>query len=141
MGVAVPTQFVSTNDLLPTKNSLSTLFAAIDPITGALPYCGPPFSLQGSDTYHMWTLIGAYNYFLYSGDIDWLQEVWTNYTKAVGYVLGKVDSSGLMNITGTNDWARLGQGGHNSEGNALLYRVRLYCHNHYLHPLIRLHRL
>ncbi|KAK7680793.1 hypothetical protein QCA50_016101 [Cerrena zonata] len=41
MGVAVPTQFVSTNDLLPTKNALSTMFAAIDPKTGALPESGP----------------------------------------------------------------------------------------------------
>ncbi|KAK7680794.1 hypothetical protein QCA50_016102 [Cerrena zonata] len=28
-----------------------------------------------------------------------------------------------MNVTGLRDWARLGGGGHNSEGNALLYRV------------------
>ncbi|KAI0790170.1 Six-hairpin glycosidase-like protein [Irpex lacteus] len=31
MGVAVPTQFVSTNDLLPAKNALATMFAGIDP--------------------------------------------------------------------------------------------------------------
>ena len=124
MGVAVPTQFVSTNDLIPTRNALSTMFAAIDPATGALPESGPPLSQLGSDTYHMWTLIGTHNYFLFSGDTEWLQDVWANYTKAVGYVLGKVDSSGLMNVTGLRDWARLGGGGHNSEGNALLYQVR-----------------
>jgi hypothetical protein len=55
MGIAVPAQFVSTNDLLPTKNALSTMFAAIDPKTGALPESGPPLSQQGSDTYHAWT--------------------------------------------------------------------------------------
>ena len=71
----------------------------------------------------MWTLIGAHNYYLYSGDLDWLQTIWTNYTKAVAFVEGKVDSSGLMNITGLRDWARLGGGGHNAEGNALLYKV------------------
>ncbi|KAG6889445.1 hypothetical protein C0992_005165 [Termitomyces sp. T32_za158] len=59
MGIAVPTQFVSTNDLLPTRNALSTMFAAINPITGALPESGPPLSQMGSDTYHMWTLIGT----------------------------------------------------------------------------------
>ncbi|EGN92657.1 glycoside hydrolase family 78 protein [Serpula lacrymans var. lacrymans S7.3] len=123
MGIAVPTQFVSTNDLLPTKNALSTMFAAQNPTTGALPESGPPLSQQGSDTYLMWTLIGTYNYYLYSGDADWLQTIWTNYTKAVAYVESKVDSSGLMNITGLRDWGRLGQGGHNAEGNAILYKL------------------
>jgi hypothetical protein len=126
MGVAVPTQFVSTNDLVPTRNALSTMFAAIDPRTGALPESGPPLSQTGSDTYHMWTLIGTHNYILYSGDVAWLQAVWANYTKAVDFVTNKVGSTGLMNVTGLRDWARLGGGGINSEGNALLYKVRRY---------------
>lgn len=123
MGVAVPTQFVSTNDLIPTRNALATMFAAINPKTGALPESGPPLSQLDSDTYHMWTLIGTHNYVLYTGDLDWLRTVWTNYTRAVAFVESKVDSSGLMNVTGLRDWARLGGGGHNSEGNALLYKV------------------
>ena len=123
MGIAVPTQFVSTNDLLPTRNALSTMFAAINPRTGALPESGPPLSQLDSDTYHAWTLIGTHNYFLYSGDSDWLLTVWANYTKAVGFLEGKVGPSGLMNVTGLRDWARLGGGGINAEGNALLYRV------------------
>lgn len=65
----------------------------------------------------------ADNYFLYSGDTEWLETVWLNYTRAVAFLEGKVDISGLMNVTGLRDWARLGQGGHNSEGNALLYKV------------------
>jgi len=28
-----------------------------------------------------------------------------------------------MNVTGLRDWARLGGGGFNAEGNAILYRV------------------
>ncbi|KAI0826506.1 Six-hairpin glycosidase [Trametes gibbosa] len=123
MGIAVPTQFVSTNDLIPTRNALSTMFAAIDSRTGALPESGPPLSQLGSDTYHAWTLIGTHNYYLYSGDVAWLQTVWSNYTKAVAFLEGKVDLSGLMNVTGLRDWARLGGGGHNSEGNALLFQV------------------
>ncbi|KAI0075157.1 Six-hairpin glycosidase [Panus rudis PR-1116 ss-1] len=123
MGVAVPTQFVSTNDLISTRNALSTMFAGMNPKTGALPESGPPLSQQGSDTYHAWTLIGTYNYYLYSGDVDWLQRTWANYTKAVAFLEGKVDSTGLMDVTGLRDWARLGGGGHNSEGNALLYKV------------------
>ncbi|KII85113.1 glycoside hydrolase family 78 protein [Plicaturopsis crispa FD-325 SS-3] len=123
MGIAVPTQFVSTNDLAPTRNALSTMFAAIDPVTGALPESGPPLSQTGSDTYHCWTLIGTYNYYLYSGDTAWLQNIWSNYTKAVAFLDSHVDSSGLFNVTGLRDWARLGGGGHNSEGNALYYKV------------------
>ncbi|KAG6908504.1 hypothetical protein DXG01_004438 [Tephrocybe rancida] len=123
MGIAVPAQFVSTNDLIPTRNALSTMFAAINPKTGALPESGPPLSQTGSDTYHAWTLIGSYNYHLFSGDTAWLQNVWANYTKAVAFLEGKVDKTGLINITGLRDWARLGGGGYNAEGNAILYRV------------------
>lgn len=139
MGIAVPTQFVSTNDLIPTRNALATMFSAIDPKTGALPESGPPLSQLGSDTYHCWTLIGTRksaatiirfepkftcyvrreidNYYLYSGDIAWLENIWTNYTKAVAFLEAKVDPTvGLMNVTGLRDWARLGGGGFNAEG-------------------------
>ncbi|KIY62492.1 glycoside hydrolase family 78 protein [Cylindrobasidium torrendii FP15055 ss-10] len=123
MGIAVPAQFVSTFDLIPTRNALSTMFSAINPETGALPESGPPLSQKDSDTYHAWTLIGTHNYYLYSGDTDWLENVWENYTHAVAFLERKADSSGLMNVTGLRDWARLGGGGHNAEGNALLYGV------------------
>lgn len=63
------------------------------------------------------------NYYLFSGDTIWLQQVWTNYTRAVAFLEGKVDGTGLINITGLRDWARLGGGGYNAEGNALLYKV------------------
>lgn len=125
MGIAVPTQFVSTNDLLPAKNALATMFAGIDPVTGALAMSGPPLSVRGSDTYHMWTLIGTHNYYLYSGDLDWLRNVWANYTKAVAFVTNKVGPTGLMNITAPTDWARLGGGGISAEGNAILYKVQV----------------
>ncbi|KAH8112125.1 Six-hairpin glycosidase [Phellopilus nigrolimitatus] len=109
MGIAVPTGFVSTNDLLPVRNALSTMFAAINPTTGALPESGPPLSQLGSDTYHAWTLVGTHNYYLYTGDIDWLQN---------GFYI-----SGLLNVTGLRDWGRLGGGGISAEGNAIFYRV------------------
>lgn len=50
MGIAVPTSFVSTNDLIPIRNALSTMFAAINPKTGALPESGPPLSQKGPPT-------------------------------------------------------------------------------------------
>ncbi|PCH42961.1 glycoside hydrolase family 78 protein [Wolfiporia cocos MD-104 SS10] len=129
MGIAVPTQFVSTNDLIATRNALETLFAQQNAETGALPYCGAPLCGTfvppngSSDTYHAWTIIGAYNYYLYSGDTEWLQKTWSNYTKAVRFLTNKVDDTGLLNVTAPNDWGRIGQGGHNSEANAIYYKV------------------
>lgn len=112
MGIAVPTSFVSTNDLIPTRNALSTMFAAINPVTGALPESGPPLSQLGSDTYHAWTLIGTHNYYLYSGDIDWLQTIWTNYVcKTIGSIaflsltLGIDESCAILGKQGHAIWS------------------------------------
>ncbi|KAF9040032.1 Six-hairpin glycosidase [Panaeolus papilionaceus] len=125
MGIAVPAAFVSTNDLISTRNALDTMFAAISP-NGELPESGPPLSQKGSDTYHAWTLIGAHNYYRYTGDLDWVRSIFANYTKAVQYLQGKVDDkTRLINVTGLRDWARLGGGGYNAEGSALLYQVLL----------------
>ncbi|EJD02571.1 glycoside hydrolase family 78 protein [Fomitiporia mediterranea MF3/22] len=129
MGIAVPASFVSTGDLLPTKNSLATLYAYQDPATGGLPYCGPPLCAVGgdvnvaSDTYHAWALIGMYNYFLYTEDLPFLQNLWTNYTKGVQFLENKVQPSGLINISDTADWSLVTRGGEDSEGNALYYKV------------------
>ena len=87
MGISLSTQFVSTNSLISSKNSLASLFVLINPSTGQLPYCGEPLCTSGniaglgSDTYHAWTLIGVHSYYLYSGDDAWLQEIWTNYVR------------------------------------------------------------
>ncbi|KAG6823782.1 hypothetical protein H0H93_003087, partial [Arthromyces matolae] len=63
------------------------------------------------------------NYHLFSGDTNWLQNVWANYTKAISFLESKVDEeTGLIDITGLRDWARLGGGGYNAEGNAIYYK-------------------
>lgn len=68
----------------------------------------------------MWTLIGTYNYVLYQNDTDFLAHNWDRYQKALEYIYGKVDDvSGLLVVTGTRDWARLGQGFNNSEANMM----------------------
>lgn len=67
----------------------------------------------------MWTMIGTYNYVLYSGDLDFLELVWERYLKAMDYVYGKVDDSGLLNVTGARDWARWQQGWNNTEANMM----------------------
>ncbi|KAK2004422.1 Six-hairpin glycosidase, partial [Colletotrichum falcatum] len=71
MGVAVPSAFVSTGDLESVRNALQTMFDFQRP-SGIFLRAGPPYLDATSDTYHMWTMIGAYNYVLFSGDLAWL---------------------------------------------------------------------
>lgn len=122
LGVSVPTEYASLGDLTPTRNALTTLYGH-QRASGELPYAGPEVNFYGSDTYHLWTLIGTANYYQYSGDSAWLASEWPNYVRAVDYSLAKVASDGLMNVTATGDWARGDQGGENIEANALLYRA------------------
>ncbi|KAL0948872.1 hypothetical protein HGRIS_008991 [Hohenbuehelia grisea] len=125
MGISTHTQFVSTNDLLPSKNSLVVMFSTQDPNTGALQYSGPPINAHGSDTYIAWSLIGTHSYFLYTGDLGFVKTVWANYTKALNFLQSHVDETGLVNVPTEfqNDWGRDGGAGHNSAMNALLYRT------------------
>ena len=57
LGIAVPTAYASTDDLVSTRNALTTMFNA-QRASGEIPWSGPPFNLWGSDTYHLWTLLG-----------------------------------------------------------------------------------
>jgi hypothetical protein len=122
LGVSVPTEFASLGDVTPTRNALTTLYDHQQP-SGELPFAGPEVNFYGSDTYHLWTLIGTANYVQYSHDYGWLAGEWSNYVRALSYSLGKVGADGLMTVTGTNDWARGDQGGENIEANALLYHA------------------
>ncbi|GME64330.1 putative alpha-l-rhamnosidase protein [Neofusicoccum parvum] len=122
MGVAVPAAFVSTGELESVRAALEVMFDYQE-ADGAIPEAGPPLLQKGSDTYHMWTMIGTYNYVLYSGDLDFLALVWERYLKAMDYVYAKVDDSGLLNVTGTRDWARWQQGWNNTEANMILYHT------------------
>lgn len=70
--------------------------------------------------YHMWTLIGTYNYMLFTNDKAFVQKNWNNYTRAMEYVYGKVlQPLGLLNVTGLRDWARVATGGNSSEPNMM----------------------
>ncbi|KAI0429080.1 Six-hairpin glycosidase-like protein [Xylaria sp. FL1042] len=123
MGVAVPSTFYSVGELESVVNALQVMYNYQN-ADGSLPEAGPPLLQQDSDTYHMWTLIGTYNYVLYTNDTDFLTLNWDRYQKAVEYIYGKVDgASGLLSVTGTRDWARLGQGFNNSEANIILFRT------------------
>jgi hypothetical protein len=124
MGIAVPTGYVSLFDTEAAKNSLVTLFNHQHP-DGHLNWSGPPWNLDpSSDTYHLWTLHGTYLTYLYSGDKTWLDSVWTKYKTAITYITGKIDGTGLLDVTGTADWGpRVDQGGKNIEANSLLHAV------------------
>ncbi|MFC1418051.1 alpha-L-rhamnosidase-related protein [Streptacidiphilus cavernicola] len=122
LGVSVPTEYASLGDLTPTRNALTTLYQH-QAASGELPFAGPEVNFYGSDTYHLWTLIGTANYYQYSHDKGWLDGEWSNYQRALAFSLAKVGPDGLMNVTGTADWARGDQGGENIEANALLYQA------------------
>lgn len=126
LGISTHTELVTTFDLESTKNSLLVMFSTQDPSTGSLQYSGPPINALGSDTYICWSLIGAYNLYRYTGDLDFVEQVWSNYTFALAFLQSQVDDTGLMNVPDSfsNDWGRTGGEGHNSAANALLYEVR-----------------
>lgn len=122
LGVSVPTEFASLGDTTPTRNALTTLYQH-QQASGELPFAGPEVNFYGSDTYHLWTLIGTTSYYQYSHDVAWMTSEWANYQRALAFSLAKVGSDGLMTVTGTADWARSNQGGENIEANALLYHA------------------
>ena len=124
MGIAVPSSFVSLgNDLESVKNALQVMYDYQN-ADGSIPEAGPPLLQQGSDTYHMWTLIGTYNYILYTNDTAFLEKNWAKYEYALEFVYNKVlQPLGLLNVTGTRDWARQATGGNSSEPNMILYHT------------------
>ncbi|KAL8937438.1 MAG: hypothetical protein Q9216_004426 [Gyalolechia sp. 2 TL-2023] len=124
MAIAVPGIAMSTYDMVAVRNGLDTIFIR-QYANGALPYAGPPMGYHGefSDTYHLHTLLGVWNYILYTDDIPWLQSHWYAYLKAFEYSLAKVDRTGLFHVTSRSDWLRPGMTGHNLEATSLMYHV------------------
>ncbi len=91
---------------------------------GELPMAGPPLNFFGSDTYHMASLIGTYEYLLYSGDMHFLTYNWKKIHLAVAYIINKIDPfSRALYVTGTGDWGRYTQGGLNTAANAMMFRT------------------
>ena len=126
MAIAVPSMAVSTFELSTIRNSLDSLLVLQNRSTGALPYAGRPFGTAMpifSFTYHLYSLVGIYDYYLYSGDLDYVETNWHTYKFALNYSLSFIDDSGLMNVTTSADWLRDGMGARNIEANAILYYV------------------
>jgi hypothetical protein len=124
MTIAVPGIAVSTYDMLAVRNALDTLYEH-QYHDGSMPYAGPPMGPFGefSDTYHIHTLIGTYEYILYSGDLDWLKRRWPAYTRALEISINKVDEFDLLHVTSNYDWIRPGMTGHNVEASSLLHEA------------------
>ncbi|KAK6338861.1 hypothetical protein TWF696_009668 [Orbilia brochopaga] len=123
MTIAVPGIAVSTYDLDSVKNALETLFAH-QYRDGGMPYAGPPMGFNGeySDTYHLHALLGFWNYVHFSGDVAWMARYWTNYKRALNVSVRRWNRyRGLYWCWSTADWLRPGQGGYNSEANAIFY--------------------
>ncbi len=120
LGISVPTAYVSTNDMKSVKNALQTLYD-VQKTTGELPFAGPQVNFYGSDTYHLSSLLGTELYYQYSNDRAWLDTIWPKFTLGMKFITDKIDGQKLLNVTGTSDWARSGQGGENIEANALMY--------------------
>lgn len=66
MAIAVPAVVTSTNDVISIENSLDSLFDVQNTTTGQLPYAGLPFPAVLSFTYHLYTLIGITDHYLYT---------------------------------------------------------------------------
>jgi hypothetical protein len=122
MGVAAPAAFASTGDMASVRNALQTVYDYQN-ADGSFPEAGPPLLQQGSDTYHMWTMVGSYNYVLYTDDMAWLRGNWAAYRRAMEFVLRKVGKDGLLDVTGTRDWARWNSGGRVCHAQMILYRT------------------
>ncbi|KAI1007709.1 hypothetical protein K3495_g520 [Podosphaera aphanis] len=123
LGVAVPSILVSTGDWEGVKTTLNILYAS-QADNGELPFAGPQINIYRSDTYHMATLIGTYDYFLWTNDTDWMKSIYeAKFKKAMSFITQKIDNTNMLNVTGTEDWGRIRQGGHNTEANLLLYNV------------------
>ena len=125
MAVAVPGIAVSTYDMSAVRNALDVLLHH-QYADGSLPWAGPPLGFRGefSDTYHLHTLLGVWQYVLFSGDVEWLRGWrWTAYLRALEVSMAKVDHLGLLHVTSVADWLRLGMTGHNVEASALLHEA------------------
>ncbi|KAK8213426.1 hypothetical protein M8818_002726 [Zalaria obscura] len=100
MGVAVPSTFVSIGDLTSVKNALQVMYDNQN-ADGSFPEAGPPLLQQGSDTYHMWTMIGTYNYLLFTNDTAFLEQNWNGYLRAMEARSSKAISLTDPSRTGT----------------------------------------
>ncbi|KAI0515003.1 glycoside hydrolase family 78 protein [Xylaria bambusicola] len=124
MGVAGPASFYSTGDLESIRNSLQSLYDG-QAGSGLLPFSGKPLNASGSATYHMWTMIGLYNYAIFSGDVEFVKIQWERYVFAMTFILAQIDPVvGLVDISFyPNDWGRFKSYGYLASAQMLAYHT------------------
>lgn len=135
LAVSALTSYVAFDDVESIRNALTSIYDG-QRGSGELPMVGPPIWIYDSDTYHLWALLTTYNYVAFSNDFDWFSSVQDKYERALDYSIKKIGPSGLMYVTGKNDWTRsayAGQGGENIVANSLLFgnlnnAAKIYLH-------------
>lgn len=118
--VSAPSMFVSTNKLDGIRNAINHVMS-LQLDDGRLPWAGLPF--QGpnpskfgwSFTYHLHALNNIYEYYLFTGDLEYLVGYWPQYKRAMEFSLDTIDNTGLADVPTSLDWLRSGMGGHNVE--------------------------
>ncbi|KAF2114840.1 Six-hairpin glycosidase-like protein [Lophiotrema nucula] len=103
---------------------------------GYFPYAGSPlgdaflsipelgFPLYSSDTYQCWAILSLMEYFLATGDHEWVEKYWPQVVLGINATFPFVNpATGLFNGTRTVDWGRDGQGGENLGLNAIYYHT------------------
>lgn len=94
---------------------------------GRLPYACKPADLYGSDTFHLWGLIGLYELWQHGGDFGRVRELWSKYKLGLSLGLTWIDSEyGLARVVCGLDWGRSVLEGHSLSLNVLLY-ASLVC--------------
>lgn len=122
LGIEIPAAYAAFDDTESARNALTTLYQH-QRDTGELPYSGPMMNKYGSDTYHLWTLAATWDYYNYTGDRRWLDQVWDGYKRGIDFSTAKLSDRGLLSITGTSDSVRILEKGENLIANVLLWRA------------------
>ncbi|KAK7211943.1 hypothetical protein V2G26_019121 [Clonostachys chloroleuca] len=125
MGTAVPSAFTGTGDLDSTRYALLAIYDN-QRSDGMFPKAGPPYVVLDSDTYHLWAMIGTYNYFLYSGDAEFAANVWSKFEAATDYALSLITTSGIVKVKQAADWGRQTFANERASASMLLYRALVY---------------
>jgi hypothetical protein len=104
MAIAVPAIVASYYDIQSIEDSLDSLYSLQNETTGQLPYAGIPFTERGlqSDTYHLYSLIGIADHFLYTGSLDYVEGKWDQWVAGLNYSLSTIDESGMANVSYSN---------------------------------------
>lgn len=133
-GISLPGVYLSTNDQYTLKLSVGQLFAEQNATTGMLHYAASPIYTFPPDdflpglaatysfTYHMYNLLALNNYYIYSGDQEFLEDNWYRFVFGLNLSLSSIDSTGLAYVqpNATADWLRVGMGARNIEANSIL---------------------